>query len=108
MISNMMTRRLSAPLALVLALSLAGCGVFGGKGKPATPTVGNRVPILSKVDTSAKVDPSLAAVAVVVVDFGGERRIARGTAADADRAVAAAKAAMTTGPWATMSATARS
>ena len=34
-------------------------------------------------------------------------RIARGTAADADRAVAAAKAAMTTGPWATMSATAR-
>ena len=33
MISNMMTRRLSAPLALVLALSLAGCGVFGGKGK---------------------------------------------------------------------------
>ncbi len=66
MISNMMTRRLSAPLALVLALSLAGCGVFGGKGKPATPTVGNRVPILSKVDTSAKVDPELATMAVVV------------------------------------------
>ena len=34
-------------------------------------------------------------------------RVARGTAADADKAVAAARAAMTTGPWATMSATAR-
>lgn len=34
-------------------------------------------------------------------------RVARGTAADAGKAVAAAKAAMTTGPWATMSATAR-
>ena len=34
-------------------------------------------------------------------------RVARGTAADADKAVAAAKAAMTTGPWATMPATQR-
>ena len=64
--SNSLTRRLSAPLALVMALGLAGCGVFGGKDKPATPTVGNRVPILSKVDTSAKVDPALASVAVVM------------------------------------------
>jgi outer membrane protein assembly factor BamB len=64
--SNSITRRLNAPLALVLALGLAGCGVFGGKDKPSTPTVGNRVPILSKIDTSAKVDPALASVAVVV------------------------------------------
>ena len=63
---NTISRHLTVPLALVLALSLAGCGVFGGKDKPSTPTVGNRVPILSKVDTSAKVDPALAAVAVVV------------------------------------------
>ena len=34
-------------------------------------------------------------------------RIARGTAEDVDRAVAAAKRAMTTGPWATMSPSAR-
>ena len=34
-------------------------------------------------------------------------RVARGNAGDADKAVAAAKAAMTTGPWATMSATQR-
>jgi acyl-CoA reductase-like NAD-dependent aldehyde dehydrogenase len=34
-------------------------------------------------------------------------RVARGTTADANKAVKAAKAAMTTGPWATMSATQR-
>ncbi|NCU12616.1 MAG: pyrrolo-quinoline quinone, partial [Sphingomonadaceae bacterium] len=66
MTSTHLTRRLSAPLALVLVLGLAGCGVFGGKDKPSTPTVGNRVPILSKIDTSAKVDPALAGVAVIV------------------------------------------
>jgi outer membrane protein assembly factor BamB len=49
-----------------MALGLAGCGVFGGKDKPSTPTVGNRVPILSKIDTSAKVDPALAGVAVIM------------------------------------------
>ena len=59
-------RHLAAPLVLALALGLSGCGVFKGKGKPATPTVGNRVPILSKVDTSAKVDPALAGLAVVL------------------------------------------
>lgn len=66
MSSNSIKRQLSAPLVLALALGLAGCGVFGGKGKPATPTVGNRIPILSKVDTSAKVDPALAELAVVL------------------------------------------
>ncbi len=66
MTPNSMPRRYSASLALVLAVSLAGCGVFGGKAKPSTPTVGNRVPILSKIDTSAKVDPALANVAVIV------------------------------------------
>ncbi len=64
--STHLTRRLSAPLALVMVLGLAGCGVFGGKDKPSTPTVGNRVPILSKIDTSAKVDPALAGVAVIM------------------------------------------
>ncbi len=64
--SSSVSRRFSVPLAMVLVLGLAGCGVLGGKGKPTTPTVGNRVPILSKIDTSAKVDPALAAVAVIV------------------------------------------
>ncbi|MDE2436671.1 MAG: PQQ-binding-like beta-propeller repeat protein [Sphingomonadales bacterium] len=60
------TRSLAAPLAMALVLGLSGCGVFGGKGKPATPTVGNRVPILSRVESGAKVDPALAGVAVIV------------------------------------------
>ncbi len=60
------SRRLAAPLVVVLAVSLAGCGVFGGKDKPKTPTLGNRIPILSRVDTGAKVDPLLASVSVIV------------------------------------------
>lgn len=60
------SRRLAAPLALVLAISLAGCGAFGGKDKPKTPTLGNRIPILSRIDTGAKVDPLLETVSVIV------------------------------------------
>lgn len=52
--------------ALLLAAALAGCGVLGGKDKPETPTVGNRVPILSRIESGTKVDPSLAGVAVVL------------------------------------------
>lgn len=59
--------RLAVPLALALSLGLAGCGALGGKAKPAaTPTVGQRVPILSTIDTSAKLDPGIASLAVVV------------------------------------------
>lgn len=64
--TSSLSRRLSTLLALVLAVSLSACGAFGGKGKPTTPTVGNRVPILSRVETGAKVDPALAEVPVVV------------------------------------------
>lgn len=64
--SSISRRVIAAPLLAVLALSLAGCGVFGGKDKPTTPTVGNRIPILSRVDTGAKVDAGLAALSVIV------------------------------------------
>ena len=50
----------------MLAVTLAGCGAFGGKDKPKTPTLGNRIPILSRVDTGAKVDTQLANVSVIV------------------------------------------
>ena len=53
--------------AALLALPLAGCGVFKGDGGPRTPTIGNRVSILSN-DNSIKVDPATAAIAVVLPD----------------------------------------
>ena len=59
-----MTRTLALPLAL--AVMVGGCGVFGGKDKPKTPTVGNRTPILSRIESGAKVDPALASIAVVL------------------------------------------
>jgi outer membrane protein assembly factor BamB len=53
-------------LALALSLGLVACkgGLFGSD-KKVTPTVGNRVPILSRIE-GAKVDPALAGVAVVL------------------------------------------
>ena len=55
--------------AALLALAIAGCsgGLFGGgDGKKDTPTLGDRVPILSRIESGAQVDPSLAGVAVVI------------------------------------------
>ena len=60
------SRLLAAPFLAVAVLGLAGCGIFGGKGKPVTPTTGDRVPILSRIEASAKPDPSLQGVAVVL------------------------------------------
>ncbi|WP_336978194.1 PQQ-binding-like beta-propeller repeat protein [Altererythrobacter fulvus] len=61
------TRRLVAlPMLVVMATALSACGVFGGKDKPKTPTVGNRVPILSRIEAGTTVDPALSATSVVV------------------------------------------
>ncbi|MBB3033170.1 outer membrane protein assembly factor BamB family protein [Alteriqipengyuania lutimaris] len=54
---------------LLTALVVTGCsgGLFGGGGdKNVTPTVGNRVPVLSRVESGASVDPALAGVSVVL------------------------------------------
>ena len=60
----------SKKLVLVAALSgaLAGCsgGLFGGGDKKTTPTVGERVPVLSRIESGAKADPELAGVSVVL------------------------------------------
>ena len=51
------------------ALALAACsgGLFGGGGgKKDTPTVGVRVPVLSRIETGAMVDPALQSVSVVL------------------------------------------
>ena len=58
----------AALLAGVLAAGLTGCkgGLFGGGDDKTTPTVGNRMPILSRIESGAEVDPALAAVSVVL------------------------------------------
>jgi outer membrane protein assembly factor BamB len=55
---------LSFLLAGVTACSSIGLG--GGDDKSATPTVGNRTPILSRISNEVKVDPALAGVSVVL------------------------------------------
>ncbi|TFI57921.1 pyrrolo-quinoline quinone [Sphingomonas parva] len=53
-------------LVLAAASLVGGCGVFGGKGdKKTTPTVGERIPVLS-AEAAIQVDPALAGVAVVL------------------------------------------
>ena len=59
-------RPLGMALVVALALGVSGCGVFGGKSGPKTPTVGNRVPILSRIASGAKVDADLESVAVIL------------------------------------------
>ncbi len=56
-------------IAAAAAATLTGCsgGLFGGgDDKRTTPTVGERVPVLSRIETGAKVDPELAGVSVVL------------------------------------------
>ncbi len=59
-------RRWTLPATLLMAFTLSGCGIFGGGDEPATPTVGNRVPILSRIEAGTSVDPDLAEVTVTV------------------------------------------
>lgn len=52
-------------LAAVTLGLLGGCGLFNGDGKPTTPTVGKRIPVLT-AETSIEVDPALADVAITL------------------------------------------
>lgn len=58
----------SIAAAAVLGTALAGCsgGLFGGGDKKTTPTLGERVPVLSRIESGATVDPALAGVSVVL------------------------------------------
>ena len=58
----------TAILAATLAAMVTGCsgGLFGGGGNKTTPTVGNRTPILSRIESGASVDPALSGVTVVL------------------------------------------
>ncbi len=50
-------------IAGALAAVISGCA---GDGKKVTPTVGERMPILSRIESGATVDPALAGVSVVL------------------------------------------
>ncbi len=56
-------KRLIAALAMVSLL--AGCGAFRGRRPATTPTIGERIPVLSN-ENDVEVDPALAAVPVTV------------------------------------------
>jgi outer membrane protein assembly factor BamB len=58
----------AAMLAGIMAAGLTGCkgGLFGGGDEKTTPTIGNRVPILSRIESGAEVDPALAGITVVL------------------------------------------
>ncbi len=58
----------AALLAGIMAAGLTGCkgGLFGGDDEKTTPTIGNRLPILSRIESGAEVDPALAAITVVL------------------------------------------
>lgn len=58
-----LTRMKAALVAGAMAALVTGCA---GDGKKTTPTVGERVPILSRIESGAQVDPALAAVSVVL------------------------------------------
>ncbi|MEM1050796.1 MAG: PQQ-binding-like beta-propeller repeat protein [Pseudomonadota bacterium] len=65
MLNTMHGKKLSlrgAVVAGALAMVLTGCG---GKDR-TTPTIGNRTPILSRIESGATVDPSLAGISVVL------------------------------------------
>ncbi len=52
-------------IALAAVGLLGGCGIFGGDKKPKTPTVGQRIAVLT-AETGIEVDPALADVAIVL------------------------------------------
>ena len=51
-------------IALAAASLLAGCGVFKSS-KPKTPTIGERIPVLT-AESSIQVDPALADVPITL------------------------------------------
>nr|WP_137676090.1 PQQ-binding-like beta-propeller repeat protein [Parerythrobacter lutipelagi] len=62
-----MQSALRGAMAIALAGSLGACGIIGGgDGPKTTPTVGERIPVLSRIETGAKVDPALQSVSVVL------------------------------------------
>ncbi|TCD04961.1 pyrrolo-quinoline quinone [Erythrobacteraceae bacterium CFH 75059] len=64
--SALLTRNTFAAVALGLVLGGCNSGVFGRAESRQTPTVGERVPILSRIENAVTADPSLAATPVAL------------------------------------------
>lgn len=78
--NRMKTRRqlgVASLVALALVAGLSGCK-SDGKGRAKTPTVGERTPILSRIESGAKVDPSLDSVAVILPPASANSEWAQG------------------------------
>jgi outer membrane protein assembly factor BamB len=56
------------PLVCILlaATLLGGCGILGGREKPKTPTVGERIAVLGGSEASVEVDPALADIPITL------------------------------------------
>lgn len=65
MTSTTPLRRIAVSALVVVALALGGCGLTKSKTK-STPTVGNRIPILSRIEAGTKVDQGMAVLDVVL------------------------------------------
>jgi outer membrane protein assembly factor BamB len=59
------------PVLAALVLGLSACGVVGGKKDVATPTVGDRIPILSRIESGAKVDEGIESLSVILPPMTG-------------------------------------
>jgi outer membrane protein assembly factor BamB len=81
---NLAFRRIAVSALVVVALALGGCGITKSKTK-STPTVGNRIPILSRIEAGTKVDEGMSALDVVlpVAEANADWEQAGGTASKA-------------------------
>jgi len=69
MIGKKMTKLARISAGIVLLGSVAACsgGLFGGgDGPKTTPTIGERIPVLTRIESGAVVSPELAGVSIVV------------------------------------------
>jgi len=59
--------RISACLVLLGSVAACSGGLFGGgDGPKKTPTIGERIPVLTRIESGAVVDPALAGVSIVL------------------------------------------
>ena len=58
--------RVAASIALAGSLAACSGGLFGGSDKKDTPTIGNRIPVLSQIKATVSADPALSGVSVIV------------------------------------------